>query len=363
MGPARQHGRGDRPGAVAVDELARRWWPSCSRPTTPRPGGRSSPRAPSSTASSTRARPAAAGCPSGRRTSPPRRRSTRCATVRDRVDRVPAFLGKGDGIGSNSWVVSGDRSSTGQPMLANDPHLGVGMPGIWMQMGLHCRTVSDGLPARRLGLHLLRDARRGDRPQRRHRLGLHQPRARRHRPLPGEGRRRPVAARRAAAAAADAPGGDRGRATARTSTSPSGRRRTARCSPTSTRWSAEVGERAQPDHAADGAPAGGYAVSLAWTALEPSADRGRDHAAQRRRRLGRVPRGRVDVRGPEPEHRVRRPRGPHRLPGARPDPDPQVRQRRPGARPRAGAPTTTGRATTCRSTGCPACSTPRRGSW
>ena len=66
--------------------------------------------------------------------------------VRDRVDRVPAFLGKGDGIGSNSWVVSGDRSSTGQPLLANDPHLGVGMPGIWMQMGLHCRTVSEDCP-------------------------------------------------------------------------------------------------------------------------------------------------------------------------------------------------------------------------
>ena len=66
--------------------------------------------------------------------------------VRDRVDRLPALLGKGSGIGSNSWVVSGDRSSTGQPLLANDPHLGVGMPGIWMQMGLHCRTVSDECP-------------------------------------------------------------------------------------------------------------------------------------------------------------------------------------------------------------------------
>ena len=66
--------------------------------------------------------------------------------VRDRIDRVPAFLGKGDGIGSNSWVVSGDRSSTGQPLLANDPHLGVGMPGLWMQMGLHCTTVSEDCP-------------------------------------------------------------------------------------------------------------------------------------------------------------------------------------------------------------------------
>ncbi len=33
--------------------------------------------------------------------------------------------------GSNAWVVSGARSSTGRPLLANDPHLGLGLPGIW----------------------------------------------------------------------------------------------------------------------------------------------------------------------------------------------------------------------------------------
>ena len=32
-------------------------------------------------------------------------------------------------IGSNNWVVSGDRSETGLPLLANDPHLGLGVPG------------------------------------------------------------------------------------------------------------------------------------------------------------------------------------------------------------------------------------------
>ena len=59
---------------------------------------------------------------------------------------MPSFLGRGDGLGSNSWVVDGAHSTTGEPILANDPHLGVGMPGIWMQMGLHCRTVSDACP-------------------------------------------------------------------------------------------------------------------------------------------------------------------------------------------------------------------------
>src|SRR4029078_12454702 len=40
--------------------------------------------------------------------------------------------------GSNSWVVDGEHSETGEPLLANDPHLGVSVPGIWMPMGVHC---------------------------------------------------------------------------------------------------------------------------------------------------------------------------------------------------------------------------------
>ncbi|HEX5919110.1 MAG TPA: penicillin acylase family protein, partial [Nocardioides sp.] len=62
--------------------------------------------------------------------------------VRDRLDAMPALIGKGRGIGSNSWVVDGEHSATGMPILANDPHLGTSQPGIWMQMGLHCREVS-----------------------------------------------------------------------------------------------------------------------------------------------------------------------------------------------------------------------------
>ncbi|MDB5069241.1 MAG: Penicillin acylase like protein [Candidatus Eremiobacteraeota bacterium] len=34
-------------------------------------------------------------------------------------------------MGSNGWVVGADRSTTGKAMLANDPHLDVGIPGIW----------------------------------------------------------------------------------------------------------------------------------------------------------------------------------------------------------------------------------------
>lgn len=32
---------------------------------------------------------------------------------------------------SNEWVVSGTRSASGKPLLANDPHLGFGAPGMW----------------------------------------------------------------------------------------------------------------------------------------------------------------------------------------------------------------------------------------
>jgi penicillin amidase len=53
------------------------------------------------------------------------------------------WLGKvGPDIGSNSWVVSGDKTLTGKPLLANDPHLAAMMPSIWYQTGLHCRVVA-----------------------------------------------------------------------------------------------------------------------------------------------------------------------------------------------------------------------------
>ncbi len=48
---------------------------------------------------------------------------------------VRALLGvtgfSGDGLGSNNWVISGARSTTGQPLLADDPHLGARLPSIW----------------------------------------------------------------------------------------------------------------------------------------------------------------------------------------------------------------------------------------
>jgi len=68
------------------------------------------------------------------------------ADVAAAVDAMPEFLGRGDGIGSNSWVVTGSRSATGKPILANDPHLGVGIPSIFYQVGLHCRARTSSCP-------------------------------------------------------------------------------------------------------------------------------------------------------------------------------------------------------------------------
>ncbi|MGY9055211.1 MAG: penicillin acylase family protein [Alphaproteobacteria bacterium] len=36
-----------------------------------------------------------------------------------------------EGAGSNLWLYSGHRTDTGKPILANDPHLGFTVPGVW----------------------------------------------------------------------------------------------------------------------------------------------------------------------------------------------------------------------------------------
>ncbi|QRR02666.1 penicillin acylase family protein [Dyadobacter sandarakinus] len=44
---------------------------------------------------------------------------------------------KPEGIGSNNWAVSAEKSATGYPILANDPHLDLSLPSIWYQAQLH----------------------------------------------------------------------------------------------------------------------------------------------------------------------------------------------------------------------------------
>lgn len=45
-------------------------------------------------------------------------------------------------IGSNNWAVGGEKSATGLPILANDPHLTLSLPSIWYQMQLHSPNVN-----------------------------------------------------------------------------------------------------------------------------------------------------------------------------------------------------------------------------
>ncbi|WP_051433019.1 penicillin acylase family protein [Promicromonospora kroppenstedtii] len=62
------------------------------------------------------------------------------------LDAVPVQIARGEGTGSNSWVVSGQYTKSGKPLLANDPHLALAAPGIWAQIGLHCNQVGPECP-------------------------------------------------------------------------------------------------------------------------------------------------------------------------------------------------------------------------
>ena len=59
------------------------------------------------------------------------------AAVQKSEKKVREFTGaNGKGIGSNNWVVSGSRTRSGKPLLANDPHLGFTQPAKWYEMHL-----------------------------------------------------------------------------------------------------------------------------------------------------------------------------------------------------------------------------------
>jgi len=44
--------------------------------------------------------------------------------------------------GSNNWVLSGNKTESGKPLLADDPHLSLSTPSIWYQMHLQAPTVN-----------------------------------------------------------------------------------------------------------------------------------------------------------------------------------------------------------------------------
>jgi penicillin amidase len=56
----------------------------------------------------------------------------------DGLDTVDGLLGDPNIVsGSNNWVVHGERTASGKPLLANDVHIGLGLPSTWYESGLH----------------------------------------------------------------------------------------------------------------------------------------------------------------------------------------------------------------------------------
>ncbi len=49
-------------------------------------------------------------------------------------------------LGSNSWVIDGAHSTTGRPIFENDPHLGVSMPSLYYEIGLHSAGAGEEQP-------------------------------------------------------------------------------------------------------------------------------------------------------------------------------------------------------------------------
>ena len=47
-----------------------------------------------------------------------------------------------EGIGSNNWAVSGSKTLSGHPILANDPHLNLTLPSIWYQIQLNAPGIN-----------------------------------------------------------------------------------------------------------------------------------------------------------------------------------------------------------------------------
>ena len=60
-----------------------------------------------------------------------------------RWSEITAAIATGPGGGTNAWVVSGDHTESGLPLLANDTHLGIQLPSVWYQIGLHCLDGAD----------------------------------------------------------------------------------------------------------------------------------------------------------------------------------------------------------------------------
>jgi len=65
------------------------------------------------------------------------------ACIHQEWSEISAAIGTGPGGGTNAWVISGEHAESGMPLLANDTHLGIQLPTVWYQIGLHCIEGDD----------------------------------------------------------------------------------------------------------------------------------------------------------------------------------------------------------------------------
>lgn len=56
--------------------------------------------------------------------------------------KLSPFFDTAEGIGSNNWAVSGEKTASGYPILANDPHLPLSLPSIWYEVQLNAPGIN-----------------------------------------------------------------------------------------------------------------------------------------------------------------------------------------------------------------------------
>jgi penicillin G amidase len=69
------------------------------------------------------------------------------AALAQGADVLGGEAGNIEGKGSNNWVVAGSHTTSGKPLLANDPHLGLSAPAIWYFARLHVAGTATQSPA------------------------------------------------------------------------------------------------------------------------------------------------------------------------------------------------------------------------
>lgn len=67
--------------------------------------------------------------------------------ISQHIPKKQLFENPSEFAGSNNWAVSGDKTTTGSPILCNDPHLSLTLPSIWFEIqistpNLNCYGVS-----------------------------------------------------------------------------------------------------------------------------------------------------------------------------------------------------------------------------